>query len=327
MRQAKSRQVYDALNEMLRSGKYAPGARLPSMRQLAERLTVSTMAVTQAAKMLEDEGAIVRSSRAGLFVADHRKQYELTGVITSISPASGAAYYAQFVAGCSRAKVIPMIVGNRIEDIESMLEKKPSRLFLDFSNADMPYREICRTTRNFETVFCHRFEWTDCAPESAVITDWRYITLETLRRFLSHGHKRILFVSHDTVIHEHKRRDFLFAASELGIEFETPQFQWCCARDFEVNPERVRRIFRKDAPTAIFSRGDFPLYRFMQKIRLFFPGSAHAEIIGAYDTEWANIPQQEFASWHWDWEKFWDMVLHHQGGIEYYRPQLSIKEK
>ncbi len=327
MRQSKTTYVYDALFELLRTGSFAPGAKLPSMRQLADRFGVSTMTVTLAAAKLEKEGVIVRSDRAGLFVADHRKQYELDGIITSISPETGAEYYARMISGCSHAQVIPMIVGNRKKDIESMLEKKPVRLFLDFSIWDMPYREILRRTRGFETIFCHRFEWTDALPGSAVISDWQFITTETLRHFLLRGHKRILFVSHDEEIREHKRRNFLCAAKELGLNFETPEFQWCCARDFEVNPERVQRIFRKDAPTALFSRGDWPLYRFMQNVRRFFPKSADAEIVGAYDTEWANIPGEEFASWHWDWGKFWDQVFFHQSGVEYYRPQLFTKGK
>ncbi|MCQ2378141.1 MAG: GntR family transcriptional regulator [Victivallaceae bacterium] len=314
--------VAEALESAIRSGVYAPGEKLPPLRKLAGTFGVSTMVLHQAGARLEKAGLLTRSPRTGFFIPEKRYQRELCGMITSVSPAADAAYYTRLLSESGKADKTPMVVGNRIEDIDAMLEKKPGKVYLDLQIADMTFREIADLTRGVETIFCNRFEWGHEAPESAVLSDWEYITTETLRRFLKHGHKRILFVSHNDIIYEHKLRDFRAAAEKLGIAFETPEFQWCCARDFEKNPERVKRIFRKDAPTAVFARGDLPLYRFMHNVATFYPDRSDAELVGAFDTEWAKIPGREFPSWRWDWGKFWGKVFSHKSGVAFYRPAL-----
>jgi len=62
-------QVYRHLIEMLASGAFAPGAKLPAERVMAERLNVPRSAVRNAFAVLEARGAIVRLIGSGTFVA------------------------------------------------------------------------------------------------------------------------------------------------------------------------------------------------------------------------------------------------------------------
>lgn len=61
--------AYDALKSLVQDAGYAPGARLPSEIELAQRLGISRPTLREALRQLEEEGAIVRRHGVGTFVA------------------------------------------------------------------------------------------------------------------------------------------------------------------------------------------------------------------------------------------------------------------
>lgn len=64
------RQIVDQFADLVRSGQLAPGALLPSVRDLAARLLVSLITVRNAYDDLENAGLIVRRQGHGTYVAD-----------------------------------------------------------------------------------------------------------------------------------------------------------------------------------------------------------------------------------------------------------------
>ena len=325
---SKTTLVTALLEREIRSGKFKPGEKLPSMRELAGRYGVSTMVLHQASRRLEEKGLLLRGNRSGLFIPAENRQCELYAFISSVSQGNLGNYYDAFMSSCSEAGAVAMVTTSRLENLEAMLEKKPLRVFVDVGSKDISCNELKRLTRGFETVYCNRYEFTGDRPEAGVLTDWVWITEMTLRHFLEAGHKRILFVSHNPAIWEYKRLEMCEAARRVGLVFDSPEFQWCCFRDFQDNPSRVVRLFRHDPPTAVFARGDAPVREFTEKAALFFPDAPEMEKIGAFDSIQSNIPGREFSSWHWDWSAFWKQVFAIDGRhIEYYRPELRIKTK
>jgi GntR family transcriptional regulator len=63
-------QIVDRIKREISEGRLAPGAPLPSFRQLAEDLLVSVITVKRAYEELEREGIIYRRQGLGTFVAD-----------------------------------------------------------------------------------------------------------------------------------------------------------------------------------------------------------------------------------------------------------------
>ena len=63
-------QVRQWLLDMLASGRYAAGSKLPTERAVAERLAVPRSAVRNALAALEAEGMVVRLIGSGTFVAE-----------------------------------------------------------------------------------------------------------------------------------------------------------------------------------------------------------------------------------------------------------------
>ncbi len=325
---SKTNQVTDALARDIRSGMFRPGEKLPSMRTLGKRFHVSTMVLHQAAERLEKMGLLKRSSRSGLYIPEKTYQRELSGFITGVVMGSMENYYEAFLKESAAAGNVVMTSGTHPDDIACMLEKKPLRLYVDLGCKDIMYGELRRIVSGYNTVYCNRFEWAHETPESGVLSDWISITEDTLRHFLDAGHRKIVFISHDPEILEFKRLEMIEAGRRAGLEFGSPEFQYCCYTDFTDNPERVLRIFRHDPPTAAFSRGDSPMYHFTHQLEMFLPECRGMEKIGSFDSFWSRIPGHEFSSWHWDWNEFWKKAFSHQGnGIEYYKPELNLRRK
>ncbi len=317
--------VTEALAKSIRSGKYKPGEKLPSMRSLGEQYNVSTMVLYQACERLEKMGLIHRSARSGLFIPLKKKQSELCAFISGISIGNMQSYYESFLKACSAANCIAMTLPFIPETIECMIEKQPVRIYIDCGGKEISLNELKRLTSGYHLIFCNRFEWQEETPESAVLTDWTYITEQTLRYFLKRGHKKILFVSHDPQLREYKRQQMEEAGARVGLKFESPEFTWCSYTDFHNRPNYIAKLFRENPPTAAFSRGDNPLYELCDRVRVFFPNVPAIDKVGAFNTIWSNQPGQEFPSWTWDWETFWQQVFEHKGGVEYYRPYLNLK--
>lgn len=63
-------QVADALREEIKQGSVAPGERLPSVRDLADRFDIAAVTVQSALRILRDEGYVVSRSTRGYFVRD-----------------------------------------------------------------------------------------------------------------------------------------------------------------------------------------------------------------------------------------------------------------
>lgn len=64
------RGIADDLESRIRSGEYAPGARLPSYRELADIYDVSVSTASKAIALLVERGLIYGETGRGTFVED-----------------------------------------------------------------------------------------------------------------------------------------------------------------------------------------------------------------------------------------------------------------
>lgn len=107
------RQVEDQLADMIRSGRLAPGSRLPSVRELSHHLLVSLITVRRSYADLENAGLIVRRQGQGTFVAD------------DVEPASRrhalAEARSQLAEAVSRARQLGMKDTELLDQVERIL--------------------------------------------------------------------------------------------------------------------------------------------------------------------------------------------------------------
>lgn len=66
--------IYEALREQIVSGKYAPGERIPSEKELGEAYNVSRITSKKALEILTQEGYILRQPGRGSFVCEESKK-------------------------------------------------------------------------------------------------------------------------------------------------------------------------------------------------------------------------------------------------------------
>ncbi len=78
-------QVRSILASWIRDGKLRPHDKIPSERQLCERLSVSRMTIRQALSRLKEEGVIYTRHGKGVFVAEPPPGLELALVLTGYS--------------------------------------------------------------------------------------------------------------------------------------------------------------------------------------------------------------------------------------------------
>jgi DNA-binding FadR family transcriptional regulator len=82
-------QVHQWLLDMLASGRYAPGSKLPTERAISQQLEVPRSAVRNALAALEAEGLVVRRIGSGTFAAEQRAPAQETRPpLVSVSDAS-----------------------------------------------------------------------------------------------------------------------------------------------------------------------------------------------------------------------------------------------
>ncbi|MEM8996947.1 MAG: GntR family transcriptional regulator [Acidobacteriota bacterium] len=65
-------QIVDGFRLKIATGELEPGARLPSVRALAQELTINPNTVARAFTQLAEEGLIVSQKGVGVFVAERR---------------------------------------------------------------------------------------------------------------------------------------------------------------------------------------------------------------------------------------------------------------
>lgn len=100
-------QVHDQLGAHIASGRLAPGARLPTVRALAERLGVSTATVAKAYRRLEAAGLTTTATRAGTVVRAQGPRPDEAAV----REAAGAMAAAAVAAGLDDAAAHALLSG------------------------------------------------------------------------------------------------------------------------------------------------------------------------------------------------------------------------
>lgn len=67
------RQLVDQVRRLVAGGQLAPGDTLPSVREVAQQLTVNPMTVSKAYGLLEMEGLLARRRGVGMIVAERAR--------------------------------------------------------------------------------------------------------------------------------------------------------------------------------------------------------------------------------------------------------------
>ncbi len=323
----KTEEVLETLEREIRSGKLEAGERLPSMRALAERFDVSTTILVRAVKELEKKGLVNTRERSRITVAGNAEpSLRRFALFTSVTQGNMDGYFDTLLDAANRNHLLALPMTSRMDhwkkDLRRLLDSDPFRVAADLEAYYYPLDTLYDICREANLLFFNRFEWDGPLPENGVLADYTAMTCHTLKHFLDRGHRKIVFLGHWDEPRPFKRRELTRAGELYGLEFGSGAFDYCCWRDFENNPERVRRIFgAKEPPTAIFSRSDSILFEMMCKLEAIYPKCRSMERIGCHNSIWSRLPGQEFSTYQLDFAKMWGTaVTKKKKGIEWVIP-------
>lgn len=105
-------QVIDGIKADIMSGEYAPGAKLPSVRDLSSRLTVNPNTIQKAYKELEAQGWIFTASGLGCFVSEDERPRDERAVAALYEELGKIAEQLRFL-GESENEIITKLGGAR----------------------------------------------------------------------------------------------------------------------------------------------------------------------------------------------------------------------
>lgn len=112
------RQVVDQISELIESGEYTAGSRLPPERELAERFNVSRPTIREAVIALEAVGRISVKTGSGMYVNAARSGSTISGYISPFELIEARV----LVEGEAAALAASMITPDQIKELEDVLQ-------------------------------------------------------------------------------------------------------------------------------------------------------------------------------------------------------------
>lgn len=207
----KTNSVRDYLSQMIASGRYPPGGRLPTERALAEQLSVPRGVVRNALAVLESEGLLVRRIGSGTFVSEDGRggvvKNEVSSDAVDTSPAEimdGRILFEPRLAGLAVAHATASDF-NMLESCNRNAES--AKTFEDFEYWDAAlHQAIAEATHNRFVI--EIFEKISQARNRA---DWG----ELKRRSLTAERREEYEADHRRIVAALRERDAAKAEAEM----------------------------------------------------------------------------------------------------------------
>lgn len=112
-----SRQVASAIRGEISAGELAPGAKIPSVRQLAERFQVAVMTAQSAVEILRSEGLIYTSPGRGSFVRSD---------VSQTQEQAGSPDFAEIMKHLGALQATVKDLAARVAQLEDAAGRRPS---------------------------------------------------------------------------------------------------------------------------------------------------------------------------------------------------------
>jgi len=277
-------QVKRELLHELDAGAFAPGQRLPSEHELAERFGVSRQTIRQTVGELEREGRIYRAQGKGTFAADRRSPsgedgVPTIGVVTTYISDYIFPHIVRGIESTLRDNGYRLVLsstdndkGKEREALQSMLSQPLSGLileptksaegnpnvdcFLALQNRRIPFVTINET---YPELTCPSFRTDDEGGAYLAAT-----------HLIDRGHERVAgFFKTDDRQGVHRLRGFLKAFRERGLPLEPELLVQYATEEKAAKPLEAAAalLARDDRPTAFVCYNDELAVALLETIR------------------------------------------------------------
>ncbi len=311
---SKKQQIYQILEEEIMSSRLAPGTRLASRREMAERFECSDTVINEVCNLLEDRRMIVRKPKSGTFVNPQLKygSSRLVVLILAMGTDNFENYIDSFLRESEAAGMLPMVCrvtpGNFVDSINRVRRRSPEKILLDLEGRLFPLELVKPLLKEIPHVFVNRWEWME-PPENAVITDEVAVYSKGLRFLMKKkGAKRILF------IHSHKypmpfRQKIMEGIErENGVTFGKDLIPFSF-EEMNEEPASLKMKLKPGGIDAIFAVSDYYIVKMMELAAKSYPELLRLPKAGVYNMLYSRYPGKEFSTVPLNLEKMWKIAL------------------
>ncbi|HXK44596.1 MAG TPA: GntR family transcriptional regulator [bacterium] len=288
----KYQQVADLIEQEIKLGRYIPGTKLPSERDLAKRYGISHMTVNKALSLLVAKKMLKRVHGNGTFIiGDHA--FISSKLIMVAIPAeihNHPLFYPDLTNALQDTGFFTILLNTDAENISEsfwkVLEQQPKACVID-PPRDMVVKELTGFKGYENIIFIHKpIQISDNHTFSVIYTDYISVGYEGMKALFSHNRKNILVLGYE------KEPDgiinlFCQGCEKAMNEFEVQGYHFLDTN--KVNETEMENLFIDKKFDGIFSLGDFraiPYLKIFHKLGVKIPEDV--EIVGTYNTPWAD---------------------------------------
>jgi len=326
----KFKQLAEFLEGEIRRGKFKPGMKLPSERDLAKKYQLSHMTVNKALASLVEKKLLRRVYGDGTYITDLKNNlilHRTVGVVINTEERLHPPF-AKHLPSQLQSKgyfTTLMEINNNIKPhLERFLEEGSFGLIVDGYSV-FPFETLKKLDKSTRLVFIHRFEGPQKYKASYVLSDYRRGGYIAARQLLNAGRKNVLILSFE--IEPGWSSDLFYQGCLKAQKEYGGDFTYLIAR--KTSPETYREIFNSPKrPNGILSFGDvrvIPVLKILKELKLRVPDDV--AVIGYYNTPWGegynltsvSINEQSMV------EKAVEMLEEDKNGEFYVGPEIVFR--
>jgi DNA-binding LacI/PurR family transcriptional regulator len=282
------------LENLIRTGNFKPGQKIPSERDFAKRFGMGHMTVNKAVAGLVARNLLRRVQGDGTYVAEARKTIISETVVSIIE--TKQENHAQFISVLPEMLVqkdyMPSIYEldsamDAKDNIRKLIQDVPKAVIVDGTGL-VPYDILDDVSPKTHLVFINRFEGEKNYDASYILSDYAAGAAMAVRHLLGLGRKKIMIMTYRLGpgwTSETFLKGSLKVLDEAGL---APAAVLC--QDEPPPDGKLGKIFSsKSRPDGIVSLVDsffVPVKKLMRKQGLDIPGDV--AMVGYYNTPWAD---------------------------------------
>jgi DNA-binding LacI/PurR family transcriptional regulator len=288
----KFRQVADHIEKEIADGKYPPGTKLPSERDLAKEHSISHMTINKAIATLEAREVVKRVHGNGTFTLEPRVKVssKTIGAIIDTEKILHAPFAFLLPRHLQRSgyftAVFDVSEGLLLEEnLPHFFSEPPKALIIDGYSV-FPFSTLEDLSSETKLIFINRFEGPERYEASYILYDYKMAGYVAAKKLLEIGKKKIMILSFE--IQPGWTSDLFFQGCEKAFDEEGVQ-DFIYVDEVHVPAGETEAIFKRQLPDGIISFGDskvLPLIGVIREEGLKVPEDV--AIVGFQNSPWAE---------------------------------------